>query len=451
MIQGLGANGYGQLVTVIVQLVGVPVLLYAWGPQLYGEWLVLFAIPAYLSIADLGFSQSVANDMTARVARGDRVGALTAFQSLAVLVTCVVTAGLLLSAVIVWRLPLDELLNFEVIHGDEARLVLWLLIAKVLVELIQGVNHAGFRAAGEYAFHHSLHATVRLAQYSAVWIAALSGAGPAAAAGAFLAVDAIATVAIAAALVRRHTWIKFGADRARMSELRRLSGPALANISIPLSQALNVQGMVIVVAAVLGPSAVVVFSTLRTLARVTLQAIRSVARSIEPELAAAYGAGKQALMRALFLHGLRASTWLGLAIAVGLLLFGQYILAIWTHGAVSMNLTLFVLLVASALANVLWFVALVVLRAANKHMAAALLYMASSAAVVGVAALLLKWTGQLATVGMALLALDVVMILYALSVATQLLRLRPLASVIVAANPLPMLRFVRRKAIRITS
>lgn len=83
IVYGRGANAFGQLVTIIVQLVGVPILLHAWGVQLYGEWLILFAIPAYLSMTDLGFTQCAANDMTARVARGDRAGALAVFQSLA--------------------------------------------------------------------------------------------------------------------------------------------------------------------------------------------------------------------------------------------------------------------------------------------------------------------------------------------------------------------------------
>ncbi|MGD9984132.1 MAG: hypothetical protein AB7S51_08220 [Porticoccaceae bacterium] len=38
---------------------------------MYGEWLMLFAIPAYLPMTDLGFTQPAANDMTAR---GDRAG-----------------------------------------------------------------------------------------------------------------------------------------------------------------------------------------------------------------------------------------------------------------------------------------------------------------------------------------------------------------------------------------
>ncbi|THD09540.1 hypothetical protein [Metallibacterium scheffleri] len=69
ILHGLGANAYGQLVAVVIQLAGVPILLHAWGTQLYGEWLILAAIPTYLLMADLGFSQSAGNDMTARSVR----------------------------------------------------------------------------------------------------------------------------------------------------------------------------------------------------------------------------------------------------------------------------------------------------------------------------------------------------------------------------------------------
>src|SRR5205823_6843927 len=104
--KGFGANAYDQVVTVIIQIVGVPILLHAWGAQLYGEWLILFAIPAYLSMTDLGFSQSAGNDMTARVARGDRNGALGVFQSLNLLILVVTVVGLFCVAVAASTLPL---------------------------------------------------------------------------------------------------------------------------------------------------------------------------------------------------------------------------------------------------------------------------------------------------------------------------------------------------------
>src|SRR6266566_3091040 len=43
LVKGWSANLYGQAVVVLIQLAGVPILLHYWHPQLYGEWLILFA------------------------------------------------------------------------------------------------------------------------------------------------------------------------------------------------------------------------------------------------------------------------------------------------------------------------------------------------------------------------------------------------------------------------
>jgi len=44
----------GNLVSIIVQLIMVPVLIYYWGGELYGEWIIIFTIPAMLSLMDFG-------------------------------------------------------------------------------------------------------------------------------------------------------------------------------------------------------------------------------------------------------------------------------------------------------------------------------------------------------------------------------------------------------------
>ena len=54
-IRGLGANGLALLVTLIIQVLSVPVFLYSVGVNAYAEWLILTAIPSYLSLTDLGF------------------------------------------------------------------------------------------------------------------------------------------------------------------------------------------------------------------------------------------------------------------------------------------------------------------------------------------------------------------------------------------------------------
>ncbi|HXF07857.1 MAG TPA: hypothetical protein VNK45_04955 [Candidatus Acidoferrales bacterium] len=445
ILRGLGANAFGQLVTVVVQLAGVPILLHAWGAQLYGEWLLLFAIPAYLAMTDLGFTQSACNDMTARVARGDRAGALSVFQSIGLLVYAIAALGLILTAAAVPWLALAEWLNFQAMDARTAQWVLWLLVAQVLVTLPDGVTHAGFRAGGEYALHFGLHSVVRLLQFSGVWIAALAGGGPLAAAAIFLGVRALATAAFALLVVRRHRWLCYGRAAASAAELRRLLRPALANTAIPLAQALNIQGMVVVVGAVLGPLAVVVFSTLRTLTRLAMQMVMIVANATEPELAAAHGAGNRELLRRLFIRALGGGLWLALFAAGGLALFGSWLLELWTHGRVVMDGALFGWLLASAVASVLWFGGLTVLKAANRHLRAASVYVIASAAAVSLAAALLHWTGQLAHAGMALLVMDAAMALYVLGAAAALLAERPLPLLLRTLDPRPVAALARSR------
>lgn len=443
---GFGVNIYNQGVTIIVQLVSVPILLHTWGTQLYGEWLILFAIPAYLSMSDLGFTQSAGNDMTARVARGDRAGALAVFQSIGVLVYALAAAGLILSALLLSQLPLERWLSFTAMNGEAARWVLWLLAAEVFFHLPEGVNHAGFRAGGDYALHFGLHSTARLVQFAAIWLAALAGGGPVAAAAAFFGVRVLTTPAFAMLLLYRHRWLHLGVAHARMGELRRLARPALANMAFPLAQALNIQGMVLVVGAVLGPLAVVVFSTLRTLTRLALQLVLAVSNATEPELATAYGTGNRALLQSLFVHMLRAGLWLALAAALGLALFGSVILDVWTHGRVVMEPWLFAGLLASAVASVLWYGALTVLKAANRHLRASIVLVIAATGAVAMAALLLTWTGKLASAGLALLLMDAVMALYTFYTAVVLLDLKPALTLMQAVNPRPLINSALRNS-----
>src|SRR5260370_15187370 len=113
LIRGFGAMALFPVVTAIVQIVSVPVFLHFWGVKLYGEWLILSAIPTYLMLSDMGFGSVAGNDMTMRVAAGDREGALETFQS----AWAVMTGTSLLVVVsvlgVVWLLPVTHWLNLS--------------------------------------------------------------------------------------------------------------------------------------------------------------------------------------------------------------------------------------------------------------------------------------------------------------------------------------------------
>ncbi|MBP1610667.1 MAG: hypothetical protein H6Q04_2902 [Acidobacteria bacterium] len=439
-LTGFSANIYDQVVTSVIQLAGVPIFLHVWGTELYGEWLIVFAIPAYLSMTDLGFSQSAANDMTARVARGDHSAALSVFQSLIAFVFTSLALMFVLASMLIFALHIENWIHPAEMSLTEARWTLWFLSVAVLVQLPDGITHAGFRSCGEYALHSGLNGTARLIQFASLWVVVLAGGRPVSAAATFCLVRAIATAAFTGLLLFRHRWLHYRVEHATRAELRRLFRPALANVAVPMAQGLNIQGMLLAVGAILGPLAVVTFSTLRTLSRLVLQLVFSISHAAEPELAAAYGTGNKSLGRLLFVQSLRAGFWLGLMCAVGLALFADSILAIWTHGKVTMNNLLFSWLLASAVASILWYGGLIVLKAANKHLRAASLYVLSSGAAVALGAVLMTWSGNVAEAGLALLLMDAVMMACTLRAASRLTGTHAWSNLLESMNPSCLLR-----------
>lgn len=417
--KGFGTNVYGQIVVVVIQLVGVPVLLHFWGVQLYGEWLILSAVPAYLSMTDLGFAQSAANDMTQRMGRSDREGALVVFQSIGALIALCSLGGLIFVICILALSPFASWLPVRALNPNQAAWVLGLLAAEVLVKLNEGTLHAGFRANNGYSLHVAIYYSTLLAQYLGLWLMAITGHGPVAAAGIFFGVRLLVTPAVGILLVRCYPWLPIGISHVHWAEVRKLTKPALANLAFPLAQGLNIQGMVLVVGAVLGPIAVVIFATLRTLTRLALQAVLTISHAAEPEFALVYGMGDKALLRRLYIHTTQIALVLAVALVIGLYFFGGWILRLWTHGKVAMDSSLFTWLLASAVAGTLWYSGLTLLKAANRHLRAAVVFVFTAALAVALAYTLMKFTGNLSYAGMALLSTDVLMIIYVLPAASR--------------------------------
>lgn len=404
---------------------------------------MLFAVPSFLAFTDLGFSQSAANDMSQHVARSDHGTAGRVFQSLCGLVFGTALCGLAVTTLAVVSLPWQRWVHLTTVSPRETAWIIWLLAAEIFVRLTEGISHAGYRATGGYAFHTSIYYTTLLLQFTAIWALALLGYGPTVAAAGYLVIRCLVTPTVAVLLVRRQPWLRFGFHLATFAELRRLARPAIANLLMPLAQAINLQGMVLVIGAVLGPVSVAVFSTLRTLTRLAVQPVIGVSNTAEPELAAAYGSTDQSLLRTIFLHTFRLQLWLALSAILVLTIAGAAILRTWTHGAVTMHTSLFIWLLGSSLAGVLWYGAFTVLKAANRHFRAALLYCISAIGALALAGGLMSVTATVAAAGFAAFFVDVIMALSTLRAASTTTGLHPVDSLIRSLNPAPIIGLLR--------
>lgn len=408
LIRGFSAAALEPLVTLLVQLGTVPLLLHGWGAAKYGDWLILSAIPSYLSMSDLGFGDASGSDMTARVAGGSRQEALNTFQSSWALLTAVSVLLLMVSCGLVSHIPWQHWLHLSSLSDAQAAWIVLILAGYVLVGQQIGVLESGFRCDGHFAFGASFASLVRLSEAVAGTIAGLATGYLAVVALTYLLVRMSGTLAYAAILRHKSPWLQMGVRHAKLDRIRELAAPAAGFVALPLGNALSVQGLTLVIGSVLGPVAVTAFSTMRTLSRLNFQALGIVARGMWPELSAAFGRGDLALARRLHRRAYQFGLASSLA-GVGLLwLLGPLVYHAWIRNAVSLDSTCFHVLLAVCLANSLWYISSVVPMSANAHSGMALAYLITAAASAALSWVLVHPLG-LTGAALALLSIDLVM------------------------------------------
>src|SRR5277367_389775 len=89
---GVAAHFYGQVVQIVIQLATLPIFLARWNAEQYGQWIVLAAIPTYLSVADFGIVTAAGNMMSMHKAREETAEVSRVFKSSILIVATVVPA-----------------------------------------------------------------------------------------------------------------------------------------------------------------------------------------------------------------------------------------------------------------------------------------------------------------------------------------------------------------------
>ncbi len=330
----VAAMGYGKLVGAIIQLALVPVLALQWGLPLYGQWLMLSAIPIFLAASDFGFSTAAGNRIIAEVAKADRDEALITFQSAWSMILGISAITLVISAAVVAYLSDSTLAVTGGMNGGDARIVLAVLCLYGIISLQIFLFAAVARSEGKQAQSIALIATTQLMEGLAVLAIVWFGGSPFDAAIAYVAVRG--TGLFAHVLLSRHfaPWMKLGRAQARSARIRVLARPAFAAMLLPLGQAGFLQGTAIAIGAAGGAAMVPLYTSLRTVSRVGLQLMSTFVIPLMPDFTAAFAQGNH--QRVARIGGLVTSLNLAFGVIFGLTiaLFGSDILQLWTNGAI---------------------------------------------------------------------------------------------------------------------
>jgi O-antigen/teichoic acid export membrane protein len=422
LLRGIGANAFSQVVIIGLQLALVPVLATHWGLKLYGVWLMLFTIPSYLALGDFGFATAAGVDMTMKVARGDRAGTLVTYHSALAAITFVSTTVFLVAGLVCLLLP-EPWLRFGIpVSPGAIRLTLVLIVAYGLICLASSLLMAGFRCAGLYATGVMGQSVTQLVEGLACIVTVLFGGSLLATATAYVVARTVCVIGQALMLTWQVPWLRLGYRGATLAEVKRLAQPAAAALALPFAQAAFLQGIPVALGAATGAATVPIFTTVRTLIRAGVQFTTLLNHALMPEFSTAVARGDARLQRHFLFATLITDAAILVPGALVLLIFGQKIVALWTHGTVHPPFDLIAVMTAVMLVNGMWHPVSNLILAANRHATYSYIFLAAAIASVALTYPLALWR-QASGAGLALLALDGFMFLVVMRLAhAQIIR-----------------------------
>lgn len=375
LLKGLGANAYGQLVTIGIQLLSVPLFLYYWGAEQYGEWLILAAIPAYLSLSDIGFATVAANDMTMRIAREDNEGAIEIYQSGLAFICCVCCVIFVILLSFLFLTDITNGFNYKNFSNSDVRYIIVFLSAQALISLVGGMHNAGFRASGLYATGTFFTNSIRLSEWVIAALLVMQQSSGVVIALWIAIVRVIGTILMQFCLLKMSPWINLGFKKAKFITIKGLIKPSFGFMAFPLGYAFSIQGTTLALGHTFGASTVAIFTSYRTLTRLTVQAVNILSQAMAPEISASFGEGNLDNAKKMHIRGFQINLIIGLFCTIFMLIFGMYIIQAWTHNRLPESPWVFNFLLFAALATAIWQSSWSVLLSTNNHLKMAAVFL----------------------------------------------------------------------------
>jgi O-antigen/teichoic acid export membrane protein len=374
LMLGFLTNWVGKLSSTVIQFVQIPVFLHFWSVPLYGEWMIVNSIPAYLSFSNIGFGSVAGNEMTMLVAREDRAAALRIFQSCWWLIALICTAMIVLLSGTLYYLPASRLLRLTTLGESDTKWIIFYLGVSVLLGQLEQLLQSAYRAVGRYPYGTFLKNMFSLFAFGCMIGAVTLGAGARTTALVFASVNVAITLFFCVLVRHDIPWIEYGWQHASFAEIRKLARPAFAYMGFPLGNALSLQGSLLAVGYALGPTEVVIFSTARTVSRVALQMVQMVNNTFEPEMSIAFGAGNYELTRTLLRRACQLALLVALVLVLVMLSFGPWFLVHWTGGHVPPSRPLLSILLIVVVLYALWSTCGTMMTSTNQHQRLATYY-----------------------------------------------------------------------------
>lgn len=409
ILTGLSSGVFGTATTLIIQLVGIPILLTYWGKELYGEWLVLFTLPSYIAMSDIGLGTVACTEINVLISQNKTLQARNIFNSTFNFIIQLGLIPLIILSLLSFWPTLRSILNIEKMSEWQFTFSFLILCAysflAILITLPQGL----YRSIGLFGRGQYVATSFRILEFVFFLVAVLLKLNIIGVAFSYFISRILYAAFVINDLRNKTDVVDFSLHKYNISSIKSLIKPSVSMMSVYLGQSFLSQGIIIIISITLGAASVAIFSITRTLCNMAKQPLMIISLTFWGEFTTAYARKDKFLVSKLFNIANRSTILLSFIAVIFLYFFGEWILIVWTQGKIQIEKPFYTIFLISIITNILWYTRWNFLLSVNKHTQAVYFYLASTILIVGLMWILAPFYGLVA-VAVTLIFMDLIMI-----------------------------------------
>ena len=373
---GINAQVLSQVINIIIRVAEIPLFLYFLDLESYALWIVLSSVSLYFLYSDGGFISASRREMTRLINTGFHSEAIILFNANLHFIKWI-AFGLTVIGVLLSLLVEDSLYS-DVITGSNFTTILLLLVGHIVMVLLTLLFYCVFAAAGEYGRGTMFLSLGYAVEFLGLFAALFIEVGLLQAAMGLLLGRIIAVLCMFIAMKKRYFWLDLKMTPPDYRQLRLLLKPALASLSVPVSELLLIVTPRLIVSYFFGAQATVLFTTMRTLSRIAVRPVIAINRIIEPEISIAVASRNLLGYRMLFYRSILAAILITCLISIISFFFGSEVYTFWTQGKLPFDNDLFLLFIVEGAFMGIATVLISFPSALNRHAKFAMAYIGLS-------------------------------------------------------------------------
>lgn len=395
ILAALTANVLSQVVSIAIQFMSIPLFIIKWGEAYYGEWLMLYTIPSYLSLSDVGIISSISNDLSSSMAKGNTKEALMVLSN-GIVSVCLITfsCGLLLFQIST-SLVREGMFNLKTISSGDTSLIIFFLIAYATLSIYQELVSNIYRAESKYAKGRMVITFTRFTEFLAIVAIMYFGGKAISVSIVILTIRLLALTFMVIDCYKRFYWVKFiNIKLVDIKYIKTVISPSFSFLLFSGANILTMQGSMLLIATSLGTAQVVIYNTLRLVSNSVRQFVGIINSALWPEFTTALSNNN--IMTAIQLHrsALRIAFYLPVMVIIFIMLAGKPLMHLWMgENSSSFSIALLTTMLVSALTYSIWNTSAITMLSINKHGKIAVYYFTFTAVSLLVSLLIIKEFG----------------------------------------------------------